>query len=476
MWGRKKEIASLEHLLDKGTSSLVVMSGRRRIGKSTLAQQFGKKHFPKYFEFSGLAPQERQTNINQLDHFAKQLSMQTLLPGLKFDDWSEGFATLAKVTEREKNFILLDEISWMGCHDKDFAGKLKVAWDTMFKHNPKLLMVLCGSVSSWIEKNILKRADFVGRVSLQIHLRELPFSVVPLFWGKQVKRVSYIEILNILCVTGGVPKYLEEINPKASSLTEIARVGLNESGFLFNEFDKIFHDIFQKRAPIYKELIEAMSDSRRSAKEISNITQRPLNSDLSEYLMDLEHSGFIAKDVVYTTKGRATKKTFYRISDNYLKFYIKLLAPLQNKIRKFGYNIQSVNQLKQWDSFAGIQFEALLLNHLDELFPHLDIDPETIISASPYIQHKKTRNKGGCQIDLLIHCRRDNFYLCEFKFKKSIGSSVVEEVQKKIDIMERPKYSTIRPVLIYAGELVDSDLIYEFFDKTICFEKILGLA
>jgi len=137
--------------------------------------------------------------------------------------------------------------------DSDFPGKLKIAWDTRFKKNDHLVLVLCGSASSWIDKNILKDTDFVGRISLEINLEELPLADCNKFWQKK-NLISSMEKLKLLSVTGGVPKYLEEINIKENAEENIKKMCFDKGGILVKEFEKIFNDIFNKRAKIYKKI------------------------------------------------------------------------------------------------------------------------------------------------------------------------------------------------------------------------------
>ena len=107
--------------------------------------------------------------------------------------------------------MLLDQISWMAIGDPDFAGHFNTAWDNLFSRHPRLIVVLCGSVSSWIQKNIRNSTGFVGRCSWQFRLQPLPLSACNEFW--KGKTVNAAEKLKVLCVTGGVPRYLEEIDP-----------------------------------------------------------------------------------------------------------------------------------------------------------------------------------------------------------------------------------------------------------------------
>ncbi len=238
-YGREQEIGQLKELFGKRTASLVVCKGRRRIGKSTLMEHFGKEadHF---YEFQGLAPAKSVTNESQLQNFSEQLGLQFGLPALNLRNWNEAFALLAKHTEHGKLVILLDEISWLASNDPDFVGKLKIAWDTKFKNNPQLVLVLCGSISSWIDHNILKDTDFVGRISLELNVQELPLDVCNRFWGKAASRIAAFEKLKVIALTGGVPRYLEEIIPTQSAEQNIHRLCFKKGGMLITEFDKIF--------------------------------------------------------------------------------------------------------------------------------------------------------------------------------------------------------------------------------------------
>ena len=151
--------------------------------------------------------------------FGKQLGRQTRGTKAKTDDWFEAFSRLDKALRgRGRTVVLLDEISWMGKYDPMFAGELKQAWDNWFSKRPKVIVFLCGSVSAWIDKNIVKSKAFVGRPSMNLTLRELPMNVCSAFWGRQSARMSTREMLDVLSVTGGVPEYLENVDPAISAI------------------------------------------------------------------------------------------------------------------------------------------------------------------------------------------------------------------------------------------------------------------
>lgn len=471
--GRKYELEQLCALSNKATASLAVLKGRRRIGKSSLVQEFAKD-FDTYLEFQGLAPREKQSNKDQLDNFAQQLGSQLNVPQLGLANWNVAFELLAKLSDQgdKRVLILLDEISWLAAHDPDFVGQLKIAWDTKFKKNKKLVLVLCGSVSSWIEKNIIRETDFVGRISLNLNLEELYLDECAKFWSSGAQIVSPIEILKVLSVTGGVPRYLEEINPKESAERNIKRLCFDPSSVLFNEFDIIFNDIFSTRAKIYRDIVLQLKNRNLGAKEIAEALGQGQNGDLTEYLHDLQLAGFISRDYLWDLKGKAKSLSKYRIKDNYLRFYLKYIFPNKDKIEKGLYEFRSLSSLLNWDSIVGLQFENLVLHNIKKIIELLSIDTDDLVNAAPFVQ-TKTKQRDACQIDLLILCKYNSIYLCEVKFREKIGSEVIQEVQRKIERLKKPKNVSVRPVLIYAGTLSDALEKSSFFTETIDVSELL---
>lgn len=451
--GRKKELQILERLFGLQKASLVVCRGRRRIGKSRLIQEFGKKatHF---YEFQGISPRSGMSNQSQLDNFGRLMAEQFDLPGLVFKNWTDAFSLLAKNTIRGKTVILLDEISWMATYDNDFVGQLKIAWDTKFKKNKNLILVLCGSVTSWIDDNILNSSDFVGRISATITLEELPLNLCHEFWGKKKNLISSFEKLKIFSITGGIPRYLEEINFHETSEDNIKQLCFSPEGILFHEFDRVFRDIFSKRAEYYKKIVKILVQRKLSFKDICKVIKVDPNGVISKYLSDLEMSGFLDRDYVYDINGRETKLSHFRLKDNYLRFYLKYIEPNKEKIKNGLFEFKSLENFPGWETILGFQFENLILNHKKRIHDILNIPPDAILSSSPYFQNKTNRTEP-CQIDLLIQTK-NTLYVCEIKFKKKIEKNLINEVSEKIKRLKYPKVYSIRPVLIYEGDLSET--------------------
>jgi AAA+ ATPase superfamily predicted ATPase len=468
--GREQELELLRSLKDKSAASIVVVQGRRRIGKSFLIKEFAKE-FKHFYDFQGLAPRAGITPTTQRASFASQFAKVFKVPTPTFESWYEALSNLAERCKEGRTLILLDEISWMSSNERDFAGTLKIVWDTMFSRNPKLVLALCGSVASWIEYNILSDADFVGRISQVIRLKELSLASSAKMLGG---RFGAIDKLQLLAVTGGVPKYLEEINPKQSVDENIRRLCFSPGGYLYVDFDRIFSDIFGRRSENYKGIVRELINNRLSLKSLASKLRKPCSGELTRNIRDLELAGFIARD--FNTSLTTSKKagiSLLRISDNYLRFYLKYIQPNAERIERGIFSFQSLRRLIAWDTILGLQFENLIANRAPEIIKHLGIEHEQILAAGPYYQPHNKR-QSAVQVDLLIHCKPRILFLCEIKFRNKIITSVIEESKQKAARLKVPKNTAIRPVLIYAGEIADSVLDADYFDKVLDVQELLG--
>ena len=239
--GREETIDQLNGLLRKRVASLVTCRGRRRIGKSTLIEVFANRAKCRFIKIEGRRPAKGMTNADELVAFAKQLADQTSAETTPPLNWLAAFRRLdTQIHDKERTVVLLDEVSWMAYFDNTFASDLKIAWDNLFKKHDRLVMVICGSVSSWIRDNIIDSGAFLGRRSLDVVLGELPLSDCVKFWGKAASRIDEREIIDVLSVTGGVPRYLEEIDPALSAVENIRRLCFLPNSVLRTDFEEMF--------------------------------------------------------------------------------------------------------------------------------------------------------------------------------------------------------------------------------------------
>jgi AAA+ ATPase superfamily predicted ATPase len=468
-FGRNRELERLRALRKKKTSSLVVLKGRRRIGKSRLIKEFGRDE--RTITLVGLPPEPKTTAQDQRTHFAMQMERILNVPALQYaHDWDALFFQLSLQSKSGKILLVFDEINWMGSLDHTFLGKLKTAWDELFKVNPQLIMILSGSMSVWIENNILRSTGFVGRTSLEMSLEELPLHQCQLFWGNRADRISNYEKFKVLSVTGGVPRYLEEIDPSKSADENIVRLAFEPEGILSNEFEKIFHDLFQREGALYRSILTRLADGPADLTQIAEFLQSSKGGYLSTYLQNLVTTGYVACDETWNlSTGKVGRLRSYRLKDNYIRFYLKYIKPNRSKILKGGFA-----RPPSWDTIMGLQFENLVLNNSKGILRLLNLSPSNIVFDNPFFQ-RKTAVQRGCQIDYLVQTNHKVLYVCEIKFSRDpIPHTIVAELEEKIRRINAPKHFSFIPVLIHVNGVSERVEESGLFGNIIDFSKLLN--
>lgn len=391
--GRKVELERLTALYKKKNPSLVVVKGRRRIGKSRLIGEFAKiSNAQIFWSFAGLAPQNGISAQQQRDNFARQLALMLKIPPMTFLDWSDAFEHLS-LHLKPGDIILLDEISWMGSKDPSFIPKLKAWWDKQTMH---VLLVFCGPVSTWIEENILKSTAFFGRINLTISLEPLSIPENAEFLRTLGMQLSHYDMYKLLSI-------------------EFAHSGT-----------------------------------------------------LSQMMDHLIVAGFVIKQSLWSFKtAEPLKQSLYRISDPYMRFYLKVIEPNLGAIADGGFDQVPLSTMPGFETHMGLQLEALLLQNRPLLLEKLGISPIDIVRGGPYRQ-TKTNTKQGCQIDFLIQTKTNSLFICEFKFKKrEISGEIISEMQDKISRLKTPKGFAKIAVLFHLSGVASSVATNPYFYRIV---------
>lgn len=464
--GRKNELSQLEELSKSGRSTMVVIKGRRRVGKSRLASEFAKGKT--FLSFSGLAPVSGITAQGQRDIFALQFVAQFRTIPMTFTDWFDALLHLSERLTDDPTVVLLDEISWMGSEDPTFLPKIKLWWDKISEERPNITVILCGSVSTWIETNIINSTAFFGRISLRLTLKELSLPECALFLRSRGVHASHYDIFKVLSITGGIPWYLEQIQPEKTLDESIKRLCFDPTGLLVDEFRLIFHDLFDQRGSIYTKIVRALANGMRDYTQLREELGYGQGGTLSPYLHDLIATGYVTEHRSWSIKTKKSgKKSLFRLSDNYVRFYLKVIEPQMEKIRQSAFENTPLSGISGWSSVVGLQVENLILNNRSLVLKALGIHPQDVVADNPYIQ-TSTKMLEGLQIDYLIQTQTNTLYLCECKtIRSEIRVDVIKQVKKKIETLTLPRRHAVIPVLIHLGEV--SDIIRDagFFYKIV---------
>ena len=477
-FGRQDLIDQLSALFRKRVASLVTCRGRRRIGKSTLVEKFAEKERCRFIKIEGKRPAPGLTNADELATFARQLADQTGAERGTPADWPDAFRRLdGRIGDREKTVVLLDEVSWLAYYADGFADDLKIAWDNLFKKHDRLVLVLCGSVSSWIRENIIDNSAFFGRRSLDIIVPELPLADCAKFWGPAASRIAPREILDVLSVTGGVPRYLEEIDPGLSAFENIRRLCFCPNALLRTDFGEMFRDVVTRERDFSGSVLKCLSDGPRTAAEIEAALGIGKGGRVSAVLERLSEAGLSTGDEVTDPEtGRRPKERRWRLRDNYSRFFLKYIEPSAGAIDSGAFEITGLDTLEGIDSIFGLAFENLVVNHVRDLLPLLNLRGALVLSAAPY-QRRGTsgaRGRAGVQIDLLLQTRR-TVCVVEVKRKGEIGREIIDETDAKLKALKLPAGASARAALVYEGHLAPIVEADGYFDSIVPFHRLLGL-
>ena len=475
-FGRGELIDSMKSLWNKRVPSLVTCRGRRRVGKSTLIAEFARRTGARLIKLEGLRPKERMTNDDQLKYFISQLSLQTNCDDSQVSDWLKAFARLNdQISDRGKTVVLLDEVSWMGYYDVAFSEVLKVAWDNMFSQHRKLILVVCGSVSTWIKRNIIDNGAYAGRRSYDFVVPELPLAECVKFWGPRVSRDRATDILDVISVTGGVPRYLEEVDPALSADENIRKMAFVANSVLAVDFEEMFRDVITGEPGVRASILRLLCDAPMNVSEIAAALGKERNGHLSDALDELSEAGFISPDVgLNPESGKEVQQMRYRLKDNYARFYLKYIEPRRSIIAKDGFRFAALEQLPEWNTIKGIAFENLVVNNFRELLPRLGLENSLVVSAAPFRKTSRhgVDNDGGVQVDLLLQTRR-SIYVVEVKRRNELGHEVVDEMDEKVSRIKRPRGVSMKTALVYDGHLAKTIEADGYFDAIIDIRDVM---
>lgn len=470
--GRKYEWERLVAEHKKPAGSLVVLYGRRRVGKTRLVTQFYQDK--NLWRFDGVENGDKPTQIKNILTKLSSYTGKELYRTLNCNDW----LTLLKIVNeaisesptKHNKTIFLDEFSYMACGRMGLVSALKWAWDNFWEDKPQFTLVLCGSVSSFMVNKVIKSSALYGRVKTEIYLPPLSLPEIGQLFPRQI---STRELVNLYMFCGGIPEYLLQINPHESIAINIARHCFCKDGYFVKEFDRLFKEVL-KEQEIYKKIIGALSRYKSlKIPELTELLHVSEGGTFSQHLENLSLAGFV-KDALPWDKPMESKLKRYRLDDEYLFFYFKFIHPKLRKIEgnqdiRFGL---SILQSRSYTAWAGLAFERLCLKHIDEIVRFLNID-QLVKDYGPYYRSASNHRKG-VQIDLLLVRHDPVVTVCEMKHAKGlIGKWIIEEVEKKVALLSERKKTVERVLITTEGitkDLADSG----YFSRVILIDDLFG--
>lgn len=435
--GRQKEILSLQKKYQLNKAQLIVIYGRRRIGKSELIRHFCKKKAHLIFEGIENQPQKVQIQ-NILDMLANQIK-NPFVSKLALNQWNEIFLLLTEEIDKSKEKLVLvfDEFQWMANLRSPLVSLFKLYWDNHWK-NKNVMIILCGSVATFMVKKVIHSKALYGRINLELCLQGLN----PIEARKLMNKRGTWEVLRYLLILGTVPKYLEEIDQNQSLNNNLNQLCFSKNGFFVNELEKVFFSQFRE-AQTYKKIVTILSTGNFTLGELSTKIKISSGGGLKSYLSNLELSGFVRSYTSIHSKGHRNQK--YKLFDEFLVFYFKYILPHHKQILQNS-NQQLFNLLvePQWQTWLGIAFETFCLKHAMIIAEAAGFANE-VTAFAPFFASKDKK----FQIDLIYKRSQNVITVAEIKYHAdAVGTSIVPEMENKLSLLKLGKKCTIERMLI----------------------------
>jgi len=316
---RKQEMETLVDEYNRDGSSLVVMYGRRRVGKTTLISEFIRDKNALFF----LASQESELqNRNLFKEKAAEFIDSDLLRNSTVSDWDTIFKAIIETKFETKPIIVIDEFQYIGKSNRAFPSIMQRIWDGILK-DKSVMLIFCGSLITMMEEQTLKYSSpLYGRRTAQIRLKQIPFSYYENFFPTK----DYKDLVEMYSVTGGVPKYIESFKEEKDIYTAIKKYVLNPSSYLYDEP----HFLLQQEVTeigSYFSLIKTIAFGNSKLSAIASALELP-QTRLTKYLKTLIDLDILEREVPITEENPdKSKKGLYKIKDNFIKFWFAFIYP-----------------------------------------------------------------------------------------------------------------------------------------------------
>lgn len=407
--GRKKEIDELDQCLMSGRPEFVAIFGRRRIGKTYLVREYFKGSFS--FYVTGIADASMR---DQLRAFGASLQAYGCSDKTIPKDWFEAFSRLIALLSDEKTHrdsasgrlvVFLDELPWFDTPRSSFKPALEHFWNGWASAQSDILLVACGSATSWILNNLVSNTGgFYNRVTRQIHLEPFTLAECEEFFRANDVAFTRQQIVESYMVFGGVPHYLNLIDRRMSLAQNIDRLCFAPYGQLRHEREFLFKSLFKgsgRHTAVVDELSKHKAGMLRT--DLAATAGIGDGQPLTDALNELEQCGFIRKYRDFTKKKNGQ---IYQLIDPFSLFAAEFLAP--GNISSW----QSYIGTPGYHAWTGRAFELVCLLHIGQMKAALGISG---VQTEECAWRSKAASPGA-QIDLLIDRRDGVVNICEMKY------------------------------------------------------------
>ena len=408
--GRIEEQRELRRYCESRRSEFVVVYGRRRVGKTFLVREYFGNRFA--FYATGIAG---ASTAAQLRAFSLALDSQRGEPGTRPADWFDAFEQLKLLLQREqvprdylggKRVVFIDELPWLDTPRSNFKAALELFWNGWASAQPDILLIVCGSATSWIVKNLLEeRGGLHNRITGRLHLKPFTLGECERYFSLNGMAMSRLQMVETYMVFGGIPFYLDLMDRRLSPAQNVDYLCFARDGALHNEFNELYRSLF-KHADRHIKVVRALAKhpggmSRAEVEKQSGVTG---GGTLTDTLTELERCGFVRR---YRDFSHKSKDALFQLVDPFTLFHLRFVENSDDEHYWTNHLLSGARR-----SWSGRAFELVCLLHVAQIQTALGISG----LASTPCAWRSAASEPGAQIDLVLDRADGVVNLCEMKF------------------------------------------------------------
>lgn len=442
--GREAELKFLKERYNSDKGELVVLYGRRRVGKTETLKQFckGKPHL--FFSC------RECTDKLQLKNFSEKLLKENIPASTyisEFSDWEKAFRSITELPYGDKKkLVVIDEFPYMCKGNESIPSILQNLWDELLK-DENVMLILCGSAMSFIEKELLaEKNPLYGRATGIYKMTEMGFYDAAKFFPIYSSRDKVIAY----SILGGIPHYLNQFDSDKSLEENIKKNILSKGSALYSEVEFLLRQELRE-TPVYNSIIEAVALGNTKLNEISMKSLIDDTSKTSVYLKNLIELGIVEREfsVSESVKEKAnTNKGLYRITDNFFRFWYAFVFTNISELE--GGDVDGVYRYSiepQLHEFAAMPFEDICREYVRELQKVGEL-PFRYAKMGRWwgrttVRRGEQTELADTEIDLLAVSKQSDKYLvgeCKFKGKPFRYSEYLDTITKLSDRKDKAEF------------------------------------
>lgn len=351
--GRENELKTLEDLYKKNNYQMIVMYGRRRVGKTTLISKFIENKPSIFF-----SAQEANDKLN-IELFSKKIfEFFNMKSSAYFDAWNDAFEFIADKAKSERFILVIDEFPYAAEENKSLRSIIQNIIDHKLK-DTNIFIILCGSQISFMENEVLGyKSPLFGRRTSQMKVEGFNY----LEAAYMLEGYDNEDMIKFYSCIGGTPHYLAQVDKEKNFEENLYKLYFNISGYLYDEPEMLLKQELREPA-IYNSIITAIASGSTKLNEIST----KIGEETSKVLKHLEvliNLRILYREFPFGYEGINSKRGIYRISDNCYNFWYRHVFLNRAAIEQGVGRVILNSILPELNNFIGNPFEKICLQYM----------------------------------------------------------------------------------------------------------------